>query len=384
MNFNFLNDSTMATPSSFLTEEFSGYNEDLFGTIVESCFKTIDTSQTKYHSQGQDFATFSFEDFVEERPHSSFNHNAWLNHQPRSYDIRGIDTWENIYHRCERPYTLAKRIESSKELFQRHNNLVPESELDANTTSNDPFGSIIAGRNEYFNEVGKTNGSSIKREADSCLIHDRIFDSDLTRSQDEIFTSSANPLELQSFSQPCFKIEEVSHIPSYTYGNQNLDIGMVSPNIINPSFITNSLSASPQPNVNPALPENERMNTSKSKRSRFIKGSKNRLCTQREFSYDGVDVESYLETSDKLINVAKNEEPYNFQEILSSKLLELKVNREHSICCIKRNRYVRENFDSIRNFYKNVGYELNPNFHISKPYEPQYVRFEIDETNGLV
>lgn len=383
MKFNFLNGSTMATPSSFLTEEFSGYNEDLFGTIVESCFKTIDTSQTKYHSQGQDFATFLFEDFVGERPHSSSNHNAWLNHQPRS-DIRGIDTWENSNHRSERPYTLAKKVQSSKELFQRHNNLVPESELDAYTASNDPLGSIIAGRNEYCNEVSKTNGSYIKREADSCLIHDRIFDSEFTnRSQDEIFTSSANPIELQSFSQPCFKIEEVSHISSYTYGNQNLDIGIVSPNIINPSFITNSFSASPQPNVNPALPENECMNTSKSKRSRFIKGSKNRLCTQREFSYDGIDVESYLETSDRLINVAKNEEPYNFQEILSSKLLELKVNREHSICCIKRNRYVRENFDSILNFYKNVGYELNPNFHISKPYEPQYVRFEIDETNGL-
>ena len=372
------------TPSSFLTEAFPGYNEEQFSTIDESCFKTIDKPQAKYHSQGQDFATFLFEDFYEEKPHNVSNHNTWLNHQPRSFDIRGIDTWENSNHRFERSYTFAKKEECSKGLCPR-DNLVSKNGVEGFITSTDPFESIITGRNECCNGASKTNGSSIKIESDNCLIYDRIFDSEITnrsKSQDDIFTSSAS-LDLQSFSLPCSKIEEINEGSNYIYGNQNLAIGMVSPNIINPSFIRNSFSDSPQLNANATLPENECMNNSKSKRSRFIKGSKNRIYTQREFSYDGVDVESYLERSDKLINVAKNEEPYNFQEILSSKLLELKVNREHSICRIKRNRYIRTDIDSIRNFYKNVGYELNPNFHISKPYEPQYVRFEIDETNGL-
>ncbi|CUM46504.1 unnamed protein product [Debaryomyces fabryi] len=387
MNFNFLNDSTMATPSSFLTEEFFSSNEDLFGTIVESCFKTIDTSQKKYHSQGQGFTTFSFNDFVEEKPLGYFNHDSVLDRdrQPRSYEVREIDTWENN-NKIRRPYTFAKKKETPKELFDRNNNLVLEFELEEFTSSSGVFEPITKERDEYFGGTRQNIGSFIKQEANSCFIDGRLFGSELTdRNEEDIFTSSANPIDLPSFSQPCNKLEDINSMPNYTYSNRNQDIEMASPNIINPSFIINSCSASVncQSNVGPFSPEKESMYTLKNKRSRFIKGSKNRPRIQREFSYDDVDIESYLETSDKLINVAKNEEPYNFQDLLRNKLLELKVNREHSICCIKRNRYVRKNLDSILNLYKNVGYELNPNFHISKPYEPQYVRFEIDETNDL-
>lgn len=384
MNFNFLNDSTLATPSSFLSEELFSSNEDLFGTIVESCFKTIDTSQTKLYSQGQDFATFTFNDFVEEKPLSYLNHNSVLDRQPRSYEIRGIDTLENN-NTFKRPYTFAKKTENNKELFDRNNNLLPKSELEAFTALSDVFEPIVKDQDEYLGETHQRIDSFIKQEDDNCFIGGRLFGSALTnRSQEETFTSSANPIDLQSFSQPCHKVEDNNSISNYTYSNRNSDIQIASPHIINPSFTINSFSASVncQSSLDTLLPEKQSITALKSKRSRFIKGSKNRLCIQREFSYD-VNIESYLETSDKLINVAKNEEPYNFQDLLRNKLLELKVNREHSICCIKRSRYIRINLDPILNLYKNVGYELNPNFHISKPYEPQYVRFEIDETNGL-
>lgn len=115
--------------------------------------------------------------------------------------------------------------------------------------------------------------------------------------------------------------------------------------------------------------------------TKFIKGSKNKMRNQTEFVYDGIEIDQIIDDHFPLVNVARNPEPQELGYFLSSKLLELKF--DQSICNIKRVRYLRNNLDIIKDSYPNVRYEKNHKFHVSRPYEPQYLRYEIDPTNGL-
>lgn len=377
MNFNFSNDGAMATSSSFMSDEFSCFNEEELGTLVETCFKTIDTSLTKYNAQGQEFAAFSQGNFIEQNTIDLFGHSSFLNHQPRTYDIQGPDDW----HSCGCKGTKNKNINVFNDVFDDDSLL---HGLDKNSISGDNLFKVTNRKQIRDYRNSSPREYFIKTEKEENIFFDHAEPLFTNATQGELFASLEDPLEIEYFSEPEVRNEVKYKDSNYTYNQTFSDIDIDFSKNINPAFTMNSIAPrDAQPNLNKLQSQGESLNFSKAGRSRFTKGSKNRIYMQRELTYDGVNVEKKLEQSDRLINVAKNDEPYNFQELLSNKLLELKVNKEHSICSIKRNYYIRKNLDPIINLYKNVGYEFNPKFHISRPYEPQYVRFEIDDTNGL-
>ncbi|CUM67916.1 uncharacterized protein PRCAT00005627001 [Priceomyces carsonii] len=109
------------------------------------------------------------------------------------------------------------------------------------------------------------------------------------------------------------------------------------------------------------------------------KGSKRIIEIKRDFSYDHLDVPTLIDESPELRNDAKNSPWVGWAETYSRKLVRLLNDDENKICNIKRTRYVRHNLEAIvKHMHIDVIYEKNSNFDISRPYEPQYIRYIID------
>lgn len=369
----------MATSPSFMTEDFPGFNDEGFGTLIESCYKTTSSPQIKYASQEERTGTMEFEDFVEEkRQMFSSNENLLLDfQQPRSLGTIEVENWENKTGNNFRSFDKS----------DDNNSVSPASFSELHgfefTIPEDSFLHEIHSGNGVDQDTHQLYYSLVKQGTESMFRQEPYFC--LETSNQESFSNPVESYDVQNYD-PYNDLQTSKKDSNYTYSSNNDIVDIVSPAVVNPFITSNSTASTSTNKVTCFLQsrsDEDFLSYPKFCKSRFMKGSKNRLCIQREFSYEGVDVEKFREPGDYLINSAKNEEPHNFQDLLSNKLLELKVNKEHNVCWIRRDRYIRRDLNAIQNLYENVGYELNPKFHISKPYEPQYIRFEIDHTNGL-
>lgn len=108
------------------------------------------------------------------------------------------------------------------------------------------------------------------------------------------------------------------------------------------------------------------------------KGSKNVVLFKRTFNYEGIEIPTEVEECEELQNIAKNETPSYFSEMHDRKLIRLFPNSS-TVTEIRRKRYIRYDLEyHLRNQSRDTVYEKNKNFDLSKPYEPQYIRYLID------
>ena len=112
------------------------------------------------------------------------------------------------------------------------------------------------------------------------------------------------------------------------------------------------------------------------------KGSKNTAPPEFEIEYQSELIPTVVVPCPELINTARNDITAQQMEENRNKTVKIYNEELQSICKINRNCYLRLSLTSLQP-YHNIKYEKNPNFHISRPYEPQFVRYEVDESNGL-
>lgn len=112
------------------------------------------------------------------------------------------------------------------------------------------------------------------------------------------------------------------------------------------------------------------------------KGSKNTAPPEFEIEYQSELIPTVVIPCPELINTARNDITLEQMEENRNKAVKIYNDELQSICKINRNCYLRLSLTSLQP-YRNIKYEKNPNFHITRPYEPQFVRYEVDESNGL-
>ncbi|EDK41419.2 hypothetical protein PGUG_05516 [Meyerozyma guilliermondii ATCC 6260] len=112
------------------------------------------------------------------------------------------------------------------------------------------------------------------------------------------------------------------------------------------------------------------------------KGSKNTAPPEFEIEYQSELIPTVVVPCPELINTARNDITAQQMDENRNKTVKIYNEELQSICKINRNCYLRLSLTSLQP-YHNIKYEKNPNFHISRPYEPQFVRYEMDESNGL-
>lgn len=114
-----------------------------------------------------------------------------------------------------------------------------------------------------------------------------------------------------------------------------------------------------------------------------VKGSKNKCGKLFEFDYSKYNIPSILEYGTGLVNTARFD-CLDEKKVTNNQtsLIEL---QSQTTCKITRTRYLRSisDFKRIKENHKLIVYESNRSFSISKPYEYQIVRSQIDHSNGL-
>lgn len=112
------------------------------------------------------------------------------------------------------------------------------------------------------------------------------------------------------------------------------------------------------------------------------KGSKNTAPPELEIEYQSELIPTLVIPCPELVNTARNDITGQQMEENRNKTVKIYSDELQTICKINRNCYIRLSLTSLHP-YPNIAYETNANFHISRPYEPQFVRFEVDQSNGL-
>lgn len=112
------------------------------------------------------------------------------------------------------------------------------------------------------------------------------------------------------------------------------------------------------------------------------KGSKNIAPPEREIDYSQVKLPTVEIPCPELMNFARNEITPLQLAAINAKTLRVYPEVSQTLCLIARKCYIRLSIHLLVP-EGNIRYERNSNFHISRPYEPQVVRYEVDSTNGL-
>lgn len=350
MQLKYSNESPLGT-LTLLIDALSIFGNDVSGNFPENCYKKSFADSRFLDTQLE----FSTQDLFNEELMLSTELHSSRDSIPRSMrffypeDYKPEDVKESL---IEDDYSMAYTM-----IYNEGEDLISNLHDD----SNNPFSSFWKTDND-----GKGACS-------------HLLTSDLEDDEFSMFDQQNLP-KLEDSQECDFGIQKHPDHSYTTEKNSNYDNCMtISPDLI----------GSPQKSSSPfglkheqeiQCNKNDVLSTSLSP-SKTMKGSKNKLLFHRDFSYENTEVETSVSLSTKLVNVARNEQPPNINEKLRRKLVDLKP--EQGICNIIRVRYLRTNLDSIKDMYENVGYEENYRFDTNRPYEPQYVRYEIDPTNKL-
>lgn len=371
MSFNLFDENSLITSPTFATSVLSTYNEDGYGQMVDNCFKSLNSPQ--FMMPGENSTAAEVNDLT---PLDDYRHATSTPQVGCSAD--------------EKPRTLPGGNDS----YDDHNQLLlKEGELFVGAADNEqeeythlPRDYNIQRADEHEDHNYELRISLPQNSDSSCRDHELLsFEKYLRHLKDETDDQSENELHNQ---RPVLVSDKQRGTPE----NKNY----VYKHISTSSYPFTSILPPPNRSLNSVF-NNNRMLVPKvsyrlqlqksyhgySRSTRPLRGSKNKLNSQRKFSYEGYTVPTYIEDGSLLVNTARNEEPEEFPHILAEKLLELSLDKEEEICMIRRDRYVRQNLKAIEGLYKNVDYELNPKFEVTRPYEPQYIRYEVDPSNGL-
>lgn len=99
--------------------------------------------------------------------------------------------------------------------------------------------------------------------------------------------------------------------------------------------------------------------------------------------YSKVKLDNLVVQTNNLRNYAYVKPPVPIEELVKSKVIRFKTSDNNRITQIKRTRYIRGDLSSLASLYHNVRYEKNPCFGLDRPYEPEFISYEVDPINEL-
>ncbi|CAH2352158.1 hypothetical protein CLIB1423_05S06942 [[Candida] railenensis] len=99
--------------------------------------------------------------------------------------------------------------------------------------------------------------------------------------------------------------------------------------------------------------------------------------------YSKVKLDNLIVQTNNLRNFAYVKPPMPIEELVRNKVIRFKTSDNNRITQIKRTRYIRSDLSSLASLYHNVRYEKNPCFGLDRPYEPEFISYEVDTTTEL-
>lgn len=96
-----------------------------------------------------------------------------------------------------------------------------------------------------------------------------------------------------------------------------------------------------------------------------------------QFDYDNHEIIQNV-VQCKLVNFAANPISESTLILILNRLNRRKESEEERIFSVNRTRYTRANIESLNILHPNVQYQRNTQFSIGKPYEPEYIRVQIN------
>ena len=109
-----------------------------------------------------------------------------------------------------------------------------------------------------------------------------------------------------------------------------------------------------------------------------VDGDCDKKCPQiLQFDYDDIKINQKV-VACKLVNLAANPISESTLILILSRLNKRKSSEEGRIFSVNRTRYTRANIESLSILHPNVQYQRNAQFSIAKPYEPEYIRVQMN------
>lgn len=99
--------------------------------------------------------------------------------------------------------------------------------------------------------------------------------------------------------------------------------------------------------------------------------------------YSKINLGKLLVEANSLRNVAFVAPERPIEDLIKHKLIRLKSNEDARVTQIKRTRYLRGDLSELASIDSQVQYQKNPCFGLDKPYEPEFIRFEVDPVTGF-
>ncbi|MDN6572537.1 MAG: DUF4451 domain-containing protein [Staphylococcus equorum] len=117
--------------------------------------------------------------------------------------------------------------------------------------------------------------------------------------------------------------------------------------------------------------------TLQSNEFKFDESSDKKFPKILQFDYDDINIDQKV-VACKLVNLAANPISESALILILSRLNKRKESEEERIFSVNRTRYTRANIGSLSILHPNVQYQRNTQFSIDKPYEPEYIRVQMN------
>ena len=114
-----------------------------------------------------------------------------------------------------------------------------------------------------------------------------------------------------------------------------------------------------------------------SNKFKFDGGSDKKCPKILQFDYDDINIDQKVVIC-KLVNLAANPISELGLILILSRLIKRKESEEERIFSVNRTRYTRATIESLSILHPNVQYQRNSQFSIDKPYEPEYIRVQMN------
>jgi hypothetical protein len=84
-----------------------------------------------------------------------------------------------------------------------------------------------------------------------------------------------------------------------------------------------------------------------------------------------------------LVNFASLPLERPIEELVKPILVEFQRDDEAAITNIRRTRFIRGSLEGLNGLHEDIRYEKNPCFSIERPYEPEFISYQVDKSNNL-
>lgn len=84
-----------------------------------------------------------------------------------------------------------------------------------------------------------------------------------------------------------------------------------------------------------------------------------------------------------LVNVASLPPERPIEELVKLILVRFQQDDEATVTNIRRTRFIRGSLEALNGLHEDIRYEKNPCFSIERPYEPEFISYQVDKSNNL-